>query len=331
MTQPTNTPGRLYISHAPDGRAYARKLAEYLQRVGIATEVDNDGLPAPNMEKLRKRVDRSVGLLVLVTKESATSDQVGHELDRAMEMGRPIFVLLLHGKRLPLLLNQCPYEVARWSRMPSAAFVSQLYQALGGSSTSQIALIEPAAQRRAAAPLLVLSALAAVLLVIGGGYWIGSRPRGETVSPPTPTVTTAPVVSENPAPPDTVTITSPQEGAVVHRCERVRGTANLPDNKTMLFARNRTGPPDAVWYFNYVGTYQNGFVPPEWAGTVYFGSATRQSYDLVIVVMEVKAAARFWQQHKSEDNSYAFANDLPAGAERAALVRVRQGTMDDCE
>ena len=121
------------------------------------------------------------------------------------------------------------------------------------------------------------------------------------------------------------------DGATEREIKKSLGDAKLPSpGKTMLFAKMRTDPPDQVWYFGYIGSYRNGFVPQQWTGTEFLGTDSGQRYDVFVLVMDVAAADAFWKQHQSKDGSYAFAPALPDGAERAAVVRVLQGTTDDC-
>jgi hypothetical protein len=184
-------------------------------------------------------------------------------------------------------------------------------------------------------PALTTAASAVVATVaaffIAATLYVTTSPTAPDLSPgrdlsPSGTASTAAA----PVPPGTVQITNLVSGDVVDRCVRVRGRANLDPGKTLLFATNRTSPADSVWYFTYVGNYRNGFVPVEWSGTVYLGSASRQAYDLFVVVMDVGMAEAFWESHQSKDGSYAFASARPTDLTVAAHVRILQGSTDDC-
>ncbi|GLI01058.1 hypothetical protein [Phytohabitans aurantiacus] len=108
-------------------------MAEYLQKTGIPTEADDEGAAAAEHERRRRRVDGSARR----HKGSTASERLGLKIDRMMQQGRPIFVLLC-GAHLPLLLNQCPYEVVKRSRMPPSTFVSLLYEAMSGANASPL-------------------------------------------------------------------------------------------------------------------------------------------------------------------------------------------------
>ncbi|GAA0897240.1 hypothetical protein [Virgisporangium aurantiacum] len=327
--------GELYVCCARDGAAYVRKVVAHLRRSRVAATYDPKPPEVVEMDALRRRMSRTSALLIVMTDGSAASAPVLETIDQAEQAGMPIFGLLRQGRR-PFRLNQYPYEDVTGGQLPTRDFVEALHAVAPATGSPTTDVIGPGPDRKWL-PVVVGSALV-ILLLVAAGLWFtrGPEPPRPPISEPSATGiaggTPSGTAGESPSGSarGAVVITSHHDGDAVGRCARIEGTADLDTGKTILFAKMRTNPPDATWYFGYVGSYRNGFVPPRWAGSMYFGTDTGQRYDLFVIVMDVSAAEGFWAEHKSTDGSFAFATAIPPGAERAAVVRLLQGSMDEC-
>jgi len=331
MATTSDSVARLYISHAPDGTPYANKLSAYLDRLGVTALVAPDQSNGLEMDALRRGIERCGALLIVMTTGSDESEQVMEEVDLARRADKPIFGLLLSGRR-HFVVNQDPYENVARGDMPSPGFVDDIQRALG---------LQPSANPPRRTRLGLMAGVAGLVLAIAVGVsWFATSQQGKTPNPPPSDRPSTAVTSQAAASPSggggdlpargKATIASPKDGATVDQCFHLTGAASLDSGKTMLFAKMRTSPPDQTWYFDFVGPYRNGFVPPRWSATEYLGTTSGQRYDVFLLVMDVAAADAFWKAHQSKDGSYAFATAIPSGAERAAVVRVLQGTTDGC-
>jgi TIR domain-containing protein len=335
MTEPSVSIGHAYICHAPQDAAYVDKLAAHLTAAGIPVTYDREGQPGVTWEGPRSRVDASAAVVVVMTQAASEADRVVVQITRAEEKDKPILPLLLRDRPFFILSEREHWDVTG-GRMPSNDFVNRLRSAVGitGPTGSP-----PPSQPKTSwwkGKAAVTAIVVVALLMVGGAIaFLANRDstnatsRGASGQPQISTTSAAPSTASA-LPLGAVKITTPADGAVVDKCARINGQTNLDSGKTILFAVNRTEPVDPTWYFGIVGSYLNGFVPADWSGTAYFGSATRQSYDLFVLVMDVQAAKDFWNKHKSTDGSYAAAPTLPQGVVPAAHVHVRQGTTDDC-
>jgi hypothetical protein len=310
-------PGNSFIAE----KIEVTKLARTLTAAGIPVVYEREAQSDATWDGLRTRVDASAAVVVVMTEAAGRADRVETQIGRAEEQSKPLFPLLLSGRPFFRLVEREYWDVT--GRMPGQDFVDRLGSAVGVPGPPG-----PSPRKswwRGKAGLA--AAVVAALVVVGGAMAVlTNRDASGQANAPTggsPSAVSAP-------PPGAVEITDPANGGMVDRCAQVKGRANLDSGKTMLFAVNRTEPVDTNWYFGYVGAYSNGFVPADWSGTVYFGSASRQSYDVFILVMDVPAAKDFWNKHKSADGSFAAAPALPQGVPQAAHVHVQQGTTDDC-
>jgi hypothetical protein len=315
----------VHICHAPADRRYAERLVRHLADAGVPATVDDEHAESLDLDLVRERIEAARAVVVIMRSGDELAERVADEVNCADQLGRDVFPLSV-GDRSYLILNHLRITDVPADRMPDADFTNRLRRAIGarpepsGRSTRR---------RRLPIPLLVF---AAVILVLGAGAVIALRGRSNDIVEPRPTGATglalSPASPDDPLPPGTVTITDPADDAVVDRCTKVLGRANLDPGQTILFATNRISPPDTMWYITYAGPYRNGFVAPDWHGEAYLGSSTRQSYDLFVVVMDAKAAASYFAAHKQGDGSFAADKERPAGT--AAHVRLRQGTTNDC-
>jgi hypothetical protein len=344
MTEPAAAIGHVHVCHAHADAAYARSLADFLTRSGVPAKAHDEPDSDWRLADSRERVKESAAVVVVMTQAADKADHVEHEVRLAARFGRPLVALLLSGSPLLILHDRKPVKVPRRDA-PPAHLVDDLRTAVGapqapiapwnpdgrkGSSRSRVVAVAVASA--VAAALMAGGATALMLDRNGSGKDPQADPTSRSAGSASESTSSSASPSSSPTPSvpaGTVQITSHVDGQVVDRCERFSGLANLEPTKTMLFAKNRAEPPDTDWYFDFVGGYRNGFVPANWTGTMYFGTATRQSYDLFILVMDVQEAERFWSEHQSADGQSAMSKTRPSIAP-AAHVRVRQGTLDDC-
>jgi hypothetical protein len=126
----------------------------------------------------------------------------------------------------------------------------------------------------------------------------------------------------NAAPPFNLHVTNPREGTRVDSaCLTVSGTARLPAESTVVLgAQNDDSSPDAVYYLvpvHSVAAASGG--TSAWQGTVALGSATGQTYAIVVLVVDSSVVS------KVTDPDTPFTSDQPLpGARLAAYLTVRQ-------
>jgi hypothetical protein len=91
---------------------------------------------------------------------------------------------------------------------------------------------------------------------------------------------------------------------------------------TIMIGHRRTSPADGTYYWNYFD--RNGNVPPRWTAQTFFGDEAGQRYELILIVVGVEEAQRFWARHQEADGSFAASTTLPAGARVQSRVNVTQ-------
>jgi len=310
--------GYALIGHAPADREFAAGLSRQLRARGIQPRSDEHGAPTDQLIRLTRRAD---ALLVVMTAAADDYEPLSAQIAVARSSDIPIYPLAV-GDNPPMLeLSDLElYRVSRPSGLPESLLIALAHA---------VDAPDPSGRRKIGMPLAIGAAAVAVVLAVVITLLVVRRPATTADPEPTGTVpaTTATTGSVTAG---QVTITSPGDGGVVKRCEHVTGGASLPSTDTIMYGVNRVSPPDKAWYYGYIGSYDNGFVPTTWSGDVYFGSGSSQKYDLFVYVMTVPAAHKFWNAHKSSDNSFAFGDGPPPGVPPAAHVRVTQGSLDEC-
>ncbi|WP_173069420.1 hypothetical protein [Phytohabitans houttuyneae] len=146
-----------------------------------------------------------------------------------------------------------------------------------------------------------------------------TKPNG----PPTPSP------SASPSPTNTARITNIQENDSVSTCERVTGRADVEASKALFLVHRRVSPSSDTYYFYYVSGSRDGGVGRTWSSEMRFGTAAGQSYELLLLIIDVDDARDFWNSHQVDD-FYAAANSLPAGSKQAHRLGVRQTDATDC-
>jgi hypothetical protein len=344
--------GSVHISHAPQDADYVRQLVDHLTGAGIPATYDREPEAALPKDVVRAKVDVSRGVIVVMSPAAKDAPRVRAQHERADELGVPVVPLLLDGEPFFGLAN-LEYTDVTGGRMPPAYLVERLRGIALGRRGADPAVPPPApvTEIRQDAPgpagrsvpvSAFIGVVVLLLLVAGVALWAnrdhggpgpGPTATGLAGSGPAPSTGAPPATSPPPVTggaTGTVQITAPVPDAVVPRCVQLAGTADLPGDKTMLFATNRTNPPAAEWYFSYAAGFRNGFVDKTWKGQIYLGGVTKQSYDVFVVVMDVQAAATFYTAHLSSDGKFAHATALPPDGKVAAHVKVLQGSNDEC-
>ncbi len=101
----------LFISHSDDRKEFVTELAEKLRVSGFETWVDHLNLGASHLwvTEIDDALDRSSGLIIVLTQKSITSPNVQGELIRFIELKRPIIPLLFENLRVPFILAARQY------------------------------------------------------------------------------------------------------------------------------------------------------------------------------------------------------------------------------
>jgi hypothetical protein len=129
--------GYVFVSYSRRDEAYVARLADYLVAQSIEVWVDRRRLRAGvNWEReLRERVDGCAALIVVMTPDAQDSNWVQSEVQQAQDGNKPIFPLLLRGKRF-MRFNVTQYEDVTAEGMPGAEFIEDL-RALTGPAKVQ--------------------------------------------------------------------------------------------------------------------------------------------------------------------------------------------------
>jgi hypothetical protein len=316
--------GYVLICHAPQDRAYAADLARQLRSAGIQTHWDEDGAPA---DTLARRVRKGAALLVVMTAAAEEYELVTEQVKQAQREQTPVYALSVDGEKLFELDEARSWPSARGQRLDDD-LLRELSRDVELKTADDLKMGRGALVAAVAGCVAVAVLVTVLVLDNGSGSKAGDPVVADNPSPTTAVSSAAPLPTGDLAA-GQVRIDSPTEATLVRRCQKLSGTARLATDHTLVYAVNRINPQSNDWYYGYVGAYQNGFVPASWNGTVYFGTTTKQKYDLFLYVMRVDAAKTFWDKHKSKDGSYAFGESSPPG-KAAAHVRVTQGSTDEC-
>jgi len=307
--------GYVLICHAPDDRDYARDLARQLTDRRIRARYDERGAAVEQLLKLARRAD---ALLVLMTRAAHDCEPLTEQTEAARSLDIPIYPLAVDDNQPLMELT----DKELWRTTRGQRLADNLLQALATDVDA------PAAKQRAGFGLPVVLGAAAGAMVVAVVATVLLLGRDNKTDDPPPAA--AETRTAAPASPGQVIIASPADGSAVKKCQGFSGSAALPPGDTMMYAVNRVKPSSKDWYYGYLGSYKNGFVPAAWSGDIYFGSAITQKYDVFVYVMSVGQAGKFWNAHKSSDGSFAFGTAAPAGVRPAAHVRVTQGSLDEC-
>jgi TIR domain len=120
----------VFISYSKKNRDYARKLADYLLKIGFDVWIDDRiNFGAHWMRSIYEAIDKCAAFIVIMTPESAESDWVEKEYAYAELRGKPIFPLLLSGEVFPNFATIQYYQVNS-KRLPPAAFIKQLTESV---------------------------------------------------------------------------------------------------------------------------------------------------------------------------------------------------------
>jgi hypothetical protein len=131
------TTGHVFISYAREDQTYARKLADALRARGFETWIDNRIETGDRWwQTIDKAIRASAAFVVVMTPDAEKSDWVEKEIMLALEEGKPIFPLLLSGKRFSILINK-QFANVSGGQMPPASFYEQLAQVAPSKSKAE--------------------------------------------------------------------------------------------------------------------------------------------------------------------------------------------------
>src|SRR5262249_44498056 len=138
---PAAGPGGAHIflsySHRSDAD-YATRLAAHIAAAGLPVWLDRKVVSGDRWHEVtRDKVDSCAATVVVMTPPAEASPWVNREIARAEVNGKPIFPLLLAGSPF-FRLADLQYEDVSGGGMPTDAFLDQLSQALGTSSSSSV-------------------------------------------------------------------------------------------------------------------------------------------------------------------------------------------------
>ena len=135
-----------------DDVPYVQRLTDHLTSEGVSVWFDREIVTGDRWDQvIRLKIDPCGALVVVMTPQAEESDWVAREISQAELMNKPIFPLLLDGRRF-FRLSNLQYEDVTGARMPKPSFVTRLRAASAGELLSVAATDAPSAAEPAAVP-----------------------------------------------------------------------------------------------------------------------------------------------------------------------------------
>jgi formylglycine-generating enzyme required for sulfatase activity len=210
MDSPTPLAGHVFISYVHEDQPYTRKLADSLRQRGLEVWMDDRIESGDRWWKtIVHAIDASAAFVVVMTPDAEKSEWVEREVMVALDEGKPVFPLLLRGRRFPLLVTT-QYADVTDGRMPPNEFYERLGQVVRTPSEDEIIAVapsapEPTVRKERAWRWSLLGLLALIGVVVVGVFVSGLIDGGE--EPILIPTTSVPVAVEEPIPTPTTTAT----------------------------------------------------------------------------------------------------------------------------
>jgi formylglycine-generating enzyme required for sulfatase activity len=177
MDSQTTSIGHVFISYVHEDLAYTRELADSLRQRGFKVWMD-DRIDFGDRwwQTIVQAIDASAAFVVVMTPDAEKSEWVEREVMVALDEGKPIFPLLLRGRRFPLLVTTQYAEVTK-GRMPPEDFYKRLGREVRAQSeedaVAPLAPEPPVRKGRARSwPLFGLVALVLLIVVVVVGMFV---------------------------------------------------------------------------------------------------------------------------------------------------------------
>ena len=121
---------QVFLSYSRADEQYANELVDHLREHGIDVWIDNAVDYGSRWARVIKdNLQGAAGLMVIMSPDSEDSVWVEREIDEAEMQGKPIFPLLLRGRRF-FRLADLQYEDVADGKLPSEEFVQRLRDAI---------------------------------------------------------------------------------------------------------------------------------------------------------------------------------------------------------
>ena len=135
MDAPTTT-GHVFISYAREDQAYARELAADLRAHGLGVWMD-DRIDFGDRwwQTIVQAVRASAAVIVVMTPAAEQSEWVEREVMLALDEDKPVFPLLLQGKRFPILITK-QFANVSGGQMPPDSFYERLARVAPANTVS---------------------------------------------------------------------------------------------------------------------------------------------------------------------------------------------------
>jgi len=129
----------VFISYSRKDQDYVHKLEDELRKRGFDSWVDaRIGSGERWWRTIVQQIRSCAAFVVVMTPDSEQSDWVEKEVMLALEEGKPVFPLLLRGRRFPILVDR-QYVTVSGGRLPPRRF----YERLGREARIERAPEEP--------------------------------------------------------------------------------------------------------------------------------------------------------------------------------------------
>jgi hypothetical protein len=147
----------VFISYSRHDWGRALELAELLQRSGVSTWIDQQGIEGASSwsKEIVEAIDSCKVFLILLSVSSLESDNVARELSLAFEAKRPILPVDLEEVVLPTSVR---YQLAGIQRVPfiEAARILAALSKLGVAQQARTTVTQPDTFRDKRASLMIL-------------------------------------------------------------------------------------------------------------------------------------------------------------------------------
>ena len=170
----------IFISYSHKDKEYVHKLQEALQTEGFDAWIDGRiDYGDEWLKVIQKNLDECDAFIIVMSKNSFSSDMVQNEVTRARDKKKPIFPLLLDGENW-LVVQAKQFVDVRDKSLPTEKF----YKRLESVTPRKKSVISPPPPKkplisknditRFVSKLFPLIRYAGILLVIGAILWVGS-------------------------------------------------------------------------------------------------------------------------------------------------------------
>lgn len=151
----------------------------------------------------------------------------------------------------------------------------------------------------------------------------GSASNGTATTPTTVIDSSAggvPPVKRNAS--EALSLTEPNDGALVGHCATFSGTSDLRSDETVVLVQRNLSDPDHVFYLEVVDDWNKPEALPHWTGRQFFSDdgAVNQKFEVQVLVVPVATVSAAMADPNNHPSWHV--QILPADAESRKIIQV---------